>query len=542
MKAKRVLFSLSVISSCWLSGASAFSQPPADPAPIRAPDAARIDPAAAQPPALTASQARRVEAFQQRVHQTKQALVAYEVGRQEEAIEACRAAGLEIVEIYGPGNLLVCKWQQPAAIARAAISLDQHPSIRRIDPNVVMQLDPAEMQAVNAAAVAQGRMMGAFYGGVQAQPRTPNDPRFGDLLGMTNARAPEAWGRVQTTKVIVAVSDTGIDYNHQDLKDNMWVNPFEIPGDGLDNDGNGYVDDVHGINAITGTGDPMDDNSHGTHCAGTIGAVGNNHVGVAGVCWKVQLMGCKWIAGSGSGTVLDAIKSIDYAWQNNAKIISASWRFTEPRSVMGSLREAIDRARVAGVVFVAAAGNENYDIDLRVEGGQPAAYPAGFAHPSDTAGFASNMIVVASIDAPTETRSSFSVWGRKTVHLAAVGRNVLSTVPGNGYAFFNGTSMATPHVAGACALLLGHRDFDNADVRGIKGRLLSNSRRLPGLKNLIATEGALDLTFLGKGHDDCVPLCPCWPPCPPCYPCYPPCPTWHYWPPCPPWAPYPRPW
>jgi hypothetical protein len=306
--------------------------------------------------------------------------------------------------------------------------------------------------------------------------RTPNDPLFSSLWGMHNTGqttggtpnvdidAPEAWEKsVGGEAVIVAVIDTGIDYTHEDLAANLWRNPGEIAGNGIDDDGDGYVDDVYGINAITGSGDPMDDHNHGTHVAGTIGAAGNNGVGVAGVCWNVKLMALKFIGSDGVGYTEDAIRCIEYAVAHGARVLNNSWGggpYEQP------LKDAIDAAGAAGVLFIAAAGN-NYSNN----NDEFPQYPASYA--SD------NIISVLSVTAHGEMSVS-SNFGETTVDLAAPGFGILSCKRGGGYILMSGTSMATPHVSGACALLWslnsGYTDQQIKDV------LISTSdKTLPGL-------------------------------------------------------------
>ncbi len=300
---------------------------------------------------------------------------------------------------------------------------------------------------------------------------TPNDPRFPELYGLDNTGqsggrpdadvdAVEAWDTsVGTSRVVVAVIDTGVDYNHEDLAANMWVNPGEIPGNGTDDDGNGVIDDMHGMNAITGSGDPFDDHAHGTHCSGTIGAVGNNGVGVAGVNWNVQIMALKFLAADGFGTLEDAITAIDYAVaQRNAgvnlRVLSNSWGggpFSQ------ALLDAITSAGDAGLLFVVAAGNaaSNNDVDRF--------FPASYEAP--------NVLAVAATD-HDDRLAFFSNFGASSVHLGAPGVDVLSTIPGNGYEFFSGTSMATPHVAGVAALVLSTND--TLTVEELKDVLVSS--------------------------------------------------------------------
>ncbi len=281
----------------------------------------------------------------------------------------------------------------------------------------------------------------------------PNDPRFPETYGLHNTGqtggtadadidAVEAWDNsVGSSDIVVGVVDTGVDYTHPDLAANMWVNPGEIPGNGIDDDANGVIDDVHGFNAITNGGDPMDDNDHGTHCSGTIGAVGGNGVGVAGVNWEVSIMAIKFLSGGGSGTTADAIEGINYAvgMKNsgtNLRVLSNSWGgggFSQ------ALADAITAANDADIIFIAAAGNAGSNND------STPSYPASYE--------IANVVSVAATD-DNDGLASFSNYGLTTVDLGAPGVDILSTTPGNTYSVFSGTSMATPHVAGAAALVL----------------------------------------------------------------------------------------
>ena len=281
----------------------------------------------------------------------------------------------------------------------------------------------------------------------------PDDTSFSELWGLHNTGqtggvddadidAPEAWDISTGDKgVVVGVIDTGVDYTHPDLVANAWVNPGEIAGDGIDNDGNGYIDDVYGIDAISGSGDPMDDNGHGTHVAGTIGASGNNGLGVVGVNHDVAIAGCKFLSASGSGSTSDAIECIDYMvdLKNsgvNLRVLNNSWG---GGGYSQALADAITASEQADILFVAAAGNSAVDNDVNDS------YPSGYDHES--------ILAVASTTS-SDTMSSFSQWGLTTVDMGAPGSAILSTIPGGGYDSFSGTSMATPHVAGAAALVL----------------------------------------------------------------------------------------
>jgi len=274
---------------------------------------------------------------------------------------------------------------------------------------------------------------------VRALATIPNDPDFGSLWGLNNTGqqngledadidAPEAWDIIRDAEeVIVAVIDTGVRYTHEDLAANMWVNPGEVPADGIDNDGNGYIDDVHGINAILDNGDPLDDVGHGTHVAGTIGAVGDNGIGVVGVAWKVQLMALKFL-GAGGGNDSDAILCINYARTHGAHIMNNSWG---GRGSSISLRDAIAAARDAGIIFVAAAGNNGSDND---------------AIPFSPASYDLDNVVSVGASTRQDTISDFSNFGSSSVDIAAPGTDILSTwnTSDSSYVTRSGTSMAAP--------------------------------------------------------------------------------------------------
>lgn len=299
---------------------------------------------------------------------------------------------------------------------------------------------------------------------------TPNDPEFAQLGGLQNINAPAAWTSTIGGNVIVAVIDTGVDFRHPDLQQNMWVNVRERDGQsGVDDDGNGYVDDIHGYNFVDDNGSPYDGHGHGTHCAGTIAAVGNNGVGVVGVCWAARIMALKYLNDQGfGGSSYQAARAIDYAVANKAKIISASWG--GPIASI-ELRNAIVRAQRAGVVFVAAAGNENRDVDGADN------YPSGYE--------VDNIISVGAIDSKNR-RASFSNFGVSKVDIGAPGVDILSLAPDGRYASMSGTSMATPHVAGALALLATAKpQFTGEELRDF---IFQNSRVEPGLRSFWGRE------------------------------------------------------
>lgn len=311
---------------------------------------------------------------------------------------------------------------------------------------------------------------------------TPNDPRLDDLYAMNNANdadidAIEAWDTQTGSKdVLIAVIDTGVDYNHPDLKDNMWVNSGESgdgkENNGVDDDNNGYVDDFRGWDFERDDNDPRDDNGHGTHVAGTIGAVGNNGIGVVGVNWTVSIMPLKFLDANGSGRLSDAIPAVIYAADMGARVLSNSWGgggFSQ------ALRDAIAYARDKNSVFVAAAGNSSEDND------DLPSYPASYE--------VENVVSVAASDR-NDRLASFSNTGKQSVHLAAPGVDILSTRPGGGYQFLSGTSMATPHVSGVFGLVLAQ--FPGISYRDAMIRVLGGIDSKGEFNKITSTGGRLN--------------------------------------------------
>jgi thermitase len=352
-------------------------------------------------------------------------------------------------------------------------SLSQSPLVEIVEPNLIYKLN-----------------------------RTPNDPLLGELWGMKNIAqkggragidigAEAAWD-IQTgsKKVLVAVIDTGLDYTHPDLAANAWTNLAEKNGKpGVDDDGNGYVDDIHGYDFANNDGDPMDDHGHGSHCSGTIGATGDDGRGIVGVSWNVQIMGVKFLSGDGGGTLEGAIQSIDYATKMGAQIQSNSWGgggYTE------LLHQSIQRARDAGVLFVAAAGNGYNNNDIE------ATYPATYD--------VENIISVAAVDNSGQ-KADFSNWGKKTVHVAAPGVDVTSSIPlsldkddGNadGYATWSGTSMATPHVSGIAALLISQ--FPGITYQELREKIINGSAPVAALRSKVISGGIANAYYSLTGE------------------------------------------
>ena len=319
----------------------------------------------------------------------------------------------------------------------------------------------------------------------------PNDSYFNYLWSLYNTGqtggtpgadidAPRAWDMTTgSNDVVVAVIDTGVDYNHPDLSENMWVNLGEYNGtSGVDNDGNGYIDDIRGINTYDHNNDPMDDHGHGTHVAGIIGALGNNSVGVTGINWRIKIIPCKFLGWDGYGYTDGAIECLEYirTLKDRGVNIIATNNSWGGGGYSQALFDAIDAQRQSGILFIAAAGNNNIDND------QSDFYPAGYSLP--------NLLSVAAMD-PNDAKAWFSNYGRRTVHVGAPGTDIVSLrangtdmygdgnhfippgIPDTQYYKASGTSMAAPHITGLAALIKS-----NGPSRGwiqIKNLILSGA-------------------------------------------------------------------
>jgi subtilisin family serine protease len=384
-------------------------------------------------------------------------IVQFRSGVTEAARTAVRAAhGAQRIRRYDrlrSEQLRIPAAANPIALARA---FALHPEVEAAQPNYIRH-------AIAAAP--------------------PNDPYWvnGSLWGLEKIDAAGAWNNfgAGATTVVVADIDTGVNYNHPDLAANVWKNPGEIPGNGIDDDGNGYRDDVYGIDSANGDSDPIDDQGHGTHTAGTIGAVRNNSIGVAGASIDVRILACKFLTSQGTGSDADAVECFNYVVDMkqrgvNVRVTSNSWGGRRDGSDPTVLKNAIDAAGNAGILNVFAAGNDGVDID---------------STPYDPASLTSPSIVAVAASDRADARASFSNYGAVSVDLAAPGVDILSTYQ-NGYAWASGTSMATPHVAGIAALLLSHEP--SFSVAQVKDALLRNVDTLGQWSGLVATGGRLN--------------------------------------------------
>lgn len=404
---------------------------------------------------------------------------------------------------YVPGQYLV-RLRNPgtigSALALKAFEEKAKGKILRAHPAqnfVVLQkplVQTAEGALVDIRSVDDVLLVEPNY--VYRVSKLPNDPAIGQLWGLRNfgqadssrqngiagidVDAERAWDiTTGSTDVVVAVIDTGLDYTHPDLIANSWVNEAEANGQaGVDDDANGYVDDIHGANfadPLKPTGDPMDDHGHGTHCAGTIGGKGDDGLGIVGVAWNVKIMGIKFLGADGSGSLEGAIQAIDYATKMGAKIQSNSWAGGGYSKL---LEEAIQRSDAAGVLFVAASSNAGGNNDVSP------VYPATYNVP--------NVISVAAVD-NRGALADFSNYGRTTVHVAAPGVNVYSSLNGGGYDSWSGTSMATPHVSGVAALLAAHDS--QATQYQLRQRILAGARPLAGLRGKVSTGATVNAYY-----------------------------------------------
>ncbi|MDD1725177.1 MAG: S8 family serine peptidase, partial [Methanospirillum sp.] len=367
------------------------------------------------------------------------------------------------------------------SVKEAINELEASPYVAYAEPNYIISLSLPETEP--AGNDTDSDISALSY---------PNDPKYADQWGLSNTgqtggksgddiSASGAWDvTTGSSDIVVAVIDTGVDYTHSDLAANIWTNPGEIAGNGKDDDGNGYVDDLHGYDFINNDNDPMDDNGHGTHCAGVIGAVGNNGVGIAGINWKVKIMPLKFLRADGTGDTASSLNAIAYARKMGADVISCSWGGTAKSQ---ALEDAISSTNA---VFACASGNEGVNTDVTGH------YPSGFTE--------DQIISVAASD-ENDGIPSFSNYGATTVDVAAPGVAILSTYPGSkGYEYvkMKGTSMATPHVAGLAALLLAKDGSLSPST--VKSKIMSSVDTLTAFSGKCVSGGRIDMAkALGGG-------------------------------------------
>lgn len=388
---------------------------------------------------------------------------------------------------YDAHRILVAVQPQGGASSLAAVD----PSMARVADDLgnglfsVVLADGVTVEQGVAYFQAQSWVRYAQPDYVVSLTRVPNDPSFSMQWGLHNTGqsggtvgahvgAASAWDvTTGSGRVIVAVIDTGVDYTHPDLAGNMWRNPGEVPGNGMDDDGNGFVDDVYGWDFANNDNNPMDDNGHGTHVAGIIGAIGNNGLGVAGVAWRVQIMALKFLNSSGTGQLSNAIRALNYAVAMGAHVSNNSY---SGGGYFQAFADAIAAAGRAGHIFVASAGNAGQNNDVSPT------YPASYN--------LDNIISVAATDR-NDRLASFSNFGARTVDIAAPGVQIYSTYRGGGYMSMSGTSMAAPFVAGAVALL---RDlYPSWTYQQIVNRILTTADPLPSLAGRMVSGGRLNL-------------------------------------------------
>jgi subtilisin family serine protease/fibronectin type 3 domain-containing protein len=414
--------------------------------------------------------------------------------------DPAREAPAELERV--PGEILVGfersvpEAEQANVLARVGATDRKKRRLARLAAKLA-SVDPGKVDAVLRRLEADPRVRYAEPNLVWTADVVPNDASFGQLWGLHNTGqtvngnggtadadidAPEAWDVATGGSSVVGVIDTGVDFSHPDLGGSptssqvMWRNPGETgsgkESNGVDDDGNGYVDDWRGWDFVEDDNNPFDDHGHGTHVAGTIAGVGNDGRGVAGVNWSARIMPLKFLDWFGSGTTDDAISAILYAASKGAHVTNNSWGGGEHSQ---ALYDAIAQADAAGSLFVAAAGNEGANNDSVQN------YPSNYDMP--------NVIAVAASD-QNDGLASFSNHGATTVDLGAPGTNVYSTVPGGGYDWWDGTSMATPHVAGVAALAKSR--FPGASDVGLKVLLLGSVDPKPAFAGSTTSGGRLN--------------------------------------------------
>jgi thermitase len=306
----------------------------------------------------------------------------------------------------------------------------------------------------------------------------PDDPLFTLQFGLSQPSgadidAPPAWDVLRSCSK-VAVLDSGVDVHHPDLAANLWKNSEETASNGKDDDKNGYVDDYHGVDLVDGRGSGVDENGHGTHVAGIVGAVGDNGAGVAGVCWKASIMSVRFMDARGRGSTSAAVAAIEYSVREGARILNCSFGSS---SKSEALQDAVQYAKSKGALLVVAAGNDGDDID------RDPSYPAAFGD--------GNILTVAASTAD-DRLASFSNYGDTNVDVAAPGEGIVSTYLDGGYKSLDGTSMAAPYVAGAAALL--RKRNPDATYEQLRTALRKKVDKPPALAGKVVYDGRLNIT------------------------------------------------
>ena len=369
-------------------------------------------------------------------------------------------------ESFGIPGLQLVKLAENITVENATLYYISNTSVLYAEPNYISTIPPP--------SPSYSKFQAQDYILSRLQNTLVNDEKFSQQWGLTKIQANNAWDiSTGTDSIIIALIDTGVDYSHPDLTGNIWRNPGEISNNGIDDEGNGYIDDIKGWNFVTKSNSPLDDNSHGTHCAGIIAAQTNNHIGVAGTLWNAKIIPIKTFDSSGKGDSWRETEAIKYADKIGAKIISCSWSEVDSTPLKNAIQDS-------PALFTFAAGNEGNDND------QIKSYPSSYDFP--------NIISVAATD-PSDNLVNIPGWwasnyGKSSVDLAAPGQEIYSTILGNSYGSYSGTSMATPFVAGVAGLIKSkHPELTNAQI---KSAILNNVDTVPSLNGKVASGGRLN--------------------------------------------------
>ncbi|MEK4501848.1 S8 family peptidase [Bacillus sp. FSL R12-0069] len=391
-------------------------------------------------------------------HQQNEVLIKFKkIDNPENLKQLQKQFSFEVQNTFPLTQIQLVKFHTDINMKELIQKLNKFPNIEYAEPNYI----------VYPAASSNDASYHSLWGfkntgqNIQGSIGTPN----------IDINVEEAWTKTEgSSNIAIGIIDTGIDINHPDLKNNIWKNPDEIPGDGIDNDNNGYIDDIYGWDFVNNNNSVYDgaEDSHGTHVAGTIAAEKNNTIGVVGVAPQVKVMSLKFL-GTNGGTISNAIRAIEYAKNKGIKITNNSWGG-------GGFSQALyDAIQQSNSLFIAAAGNNGNNAD------QTPMYPAAYN--------LSNILSVASIT-NKGSLSSFSNYGKASVDVAAPGTDILSTLPNNSYGFYSGTSMATPHASGVAALI--QSAYPSYSPVEIKNKIMNNTSPLSTLTNRVLTGGLIN--------------------------------------------------